>query len=297
MLVCRSPNNIAEFEQYYQLRWQVLRQPWDQVRGSERDKFEDNGIHRMVIDESDQVLAVGRLDYTAQFLGEIRFVAVSPFAQGQGLGQQIMASLEQKAQLLGINSLSLKARESAISFYQKIGYQVQEYSHLLFDEIKHFCMHKVVTPSPKHQLDLLRDLQKIWYNTIPLSQAMNVQIGYVDGESLFSHCALESNKKIHNTMFAASIYTLATLSGWGWIHTQLQQYGLVGTIVLSDANIEYFKPISAPSYAKLTAEDVTGDVKILRKGSNARVRLVVNIYNGETISAKFTGSYTVLAVK
>ena len=297
MLVCRSPQNIVEFEQYYQLRWQVLRQPWGALRGSERDKFENSCIHRIVIDESERVLAVGRLDYTKQFLVQIRFVAVSPLAQGQGLGQKIMASLEQKAQQLGITSLTLKARENAIRFYQKIGYQEQEYSHTLFDEVKHFCMQKALTPNSKHQLDETLALQKIWYDTIPLSKAMNVQISYFDGKSLMTHCALEFNKNIHDTMFAGSIYTLATLSGWGWIYLQLQQQGLTGTIVLAEANIKYFKPILAPGYAKLIDEDVTGDVNLLRKGKSTRISLVVNIYNGEVIAAKFTGSYTVLAAK
>jgi thioesterase domain-containing protein len=297
MRVCRSPKNIVEFEQYYQLRWQVLREPWGQTRGSERDKLENNSIHRMIIDENGQALAVGRLDYTEQFAGQIRFVAVSPLAQGQGLGQEVMAALEQKAKHLGIKSLHLKARENAISFYQKIGYQLQEYSHILFDEVKHFCMQKALTPNSQHQLDETLALQKIWYDTIPLSKAMNVQISYFDGKSLMTHCALEFNKNIHDTMFAGSIYTLATLSGWGWIYLQLQQQGLTGTIVLAEANIEYFKPILVPGYAKLIDEDVTGDVNLLRKGKSTRISLVVNIYNGEVIAAKFAGSYAVLPVK
>lgn len=297
MLVCRSPKNIVEFEKYYQLRWQVLREPWGQALGSERDKLENNSIHRMIIDENGQVLAVGRLDYTEQFAGRIRFVAVSPLMQGQGLGYQIMTSLEQKAKQLGIESLHLKARENAICFYQKIGYQLQEYSHILFDEVKHFSMQKTITPSSKHQLDAALALQKIWYDTIPLSKAMNVEISYFDGKSLITHCALEFNKNIHNTMFAGSIYTLATLSGWGWIYLQLQQQGLTGTIVLAEANIEYCKPISAPGYSKIIDEDATGDVSPLRKGKSARVSIVVNIYNGEMIAAKFAGSYAVLPVK
>jgi thioesterase domain-containing protein len=98
-------------------------------------------------------------------------------------------------------------------------------------------------------------------------------------------------------MFAGSIYTLATLSGWGWIYLQLQQLGLTGTIVLAEANIEYFKPILAPGYAKLIDEDITGEVNLLRKDKSTRISLVVNIYNGEMIAAKFAGSYAVLPVK
>jgi thioesterase domain-containing protein len=158
-------------------------------------------------------------------------------------------------------------------------------------------MQKALTPNSNHQLDASLALQKIWYDTIPMSKAMNVQISYFDGKSLITHCAFDFNKNIHNTMFAGSIYTLATLSGWGWIYLQLQQQGLTGTIVLAEANIEYFKPILAPGYAKLIDEDITGEVNLLRKDKSTRISLVVNIYNGEMIAAKFAGSYAVLPVK
>lgn len=297
MRVCRSPKNIFELEQYYQLRWQVLRQPWGEIRGSETDNYEGNAIHRMVIDERNQVLAVGRLDYTQQFSGQIRFVAVSPLAQRQGLGQQIMASLEQKARQLGITSLTLKARENAIAFYQQIGFELQAYSHTLFDEVEHFRMTKFIQPSIKHQHTLALALQQLWHDTIPLSKAMNIHISYFDGQSLFTHCAQEFNQNLHNTMFAGSIYTLATLSGWGWIYLQLQQQGLTAKIILAEADIKYCRAISAPGYAKLTADDVIGDISMLSAKRNARISLVVNIYTGENIAAKFTGSYAVLVSK
>ena len=297
MNVCRSPKTAVEFERYYQLRWQVLRKPWGQALGSERDGLEQESFHRMIIDKNNTVLAVGRLEKTSQFSGQIRFMAVSPKAQGQGLGQIIITALELAAQKLGITDLTLNARESAMAFYLKLGYQSHGFSHLLFDEIKHFAMSKALTHANSHQLTCSKALQDIWHDTIPLSKAMNIQISYFDGQELITHCDASFNKNLHNTMFAGSIYTLATLSGWGWVYLQLQRQQLQGDIVLAKANIEYHAPITGPGYAKVSSDSVSGDFSRLALGKNSRINLTAHLYSGEHVAATFTGSYVVLAPK
>ncbi len=297
MSVCRSPKIAEEFEQYYQLRWQVLRQPWGQALGSERDNLEQESFHRMVIDENNKVLAVGRLEKTSQYSGQIRFMAVCQSAQGQGLGRQIIEALEQQAKILGITDLTLNARENALSFYQKLGYISKGFSHLLFDEIKHFTMSKELSLEGRHQQDSASALQTIWHETIPLSKAMNIEISYYDGKELITHCDGDFNKNLHNTMFAGSIYTLATLSGWGWVYLQLQQLQLKGDIVLAEANIKYHAPIKGIGYAIVSVDSVEGDFNRLNQGRNARINLTAHLYSGDNIAATFTGSYAVLAVK
>lgn len=297
MNVCRSPKTAEEFEQYYQLRWQVLRQPWGQALGSERDSLEKESFHRMVVDENNKVLAVGRLEKTSQYSGQVRFMAVCQSAQGQGLGRQIIESLEQQAKKLGITELTLNARENALSFYHKLGYTSKGFSHLLFDEIKHFTMSKELSLDGRHQQDSASALQTIWHETIPLSKAMNIEISYYDGKELITHCDGDFNKNLHNTMFAGSIYTLATLSGWGWVYLQLQQLQLKGDIVLAKANIEYHTPIKGIGYAIVSVDSVEGDFNRLNQRRNARINLTTHLYSGDNIAATFTGSYAVLAVK
>jgi len=297
MNVCRSPKTAEEFEQYYQLRWQVLRQPWGQALGSERDSLEKESFHRMVVDENNKVLAVGRLEKTSQYSGQVRFMAVCQSAQGQGLGRKIIESLEQQAKKLGITDLTLNARENALSFYHKLGYTSKGFSHLLFDEIKHFTMSKELSLDGRLQQDSASALQTIWHETIPLSKAMNIEISYYDGKELITHCDGDFNKNLHNTMFAGSIYTLATLSGWGWVYLQLQQLQLKGDIVLAKANIEYHTPIKGIGYAIVSVDSVEGDFNRLNQRRNARINLTTHLYSGDNIAATFTGSYAVLAVK
>lgn len=142
MNTCRSPSNKDEFTQYYQLRWEILRKPWNQPLGSEQDNIESSCFHRMIIDENEQVLAVGRLEKSSNNTAQIRFMAVRNDFQGKGLGKQIMQSLEEKAYEEGIDEISLNAREAAEAFYHGLGYTSNGLAHLLYGQIQHILMTK-----------------------------------------------------------------------------------------------------------------------------------------------------------
>ena len=47
-----EPASAEEFEQYYELRWKILRAPWNQVRCSERDDDDKSSTHLMVLDKT-----------------------------------------------------------------------------------------------------------------------------------------------------------------------------------------------------------------------------------------------------
>lgn len=299
MNTLRAPNTEEEFSKYYELRWQVLRKPWQQALGSEKDDHEKDAIHRMIIDEQSTVLAVGRLEKTTDKQGQVRFMAVDEKAQGQGLGQQIIIELEQQASQLGMTEICLNARDTASAFYQKLGYENQGYSHTLFDDVKHYRMTKKLKVLEKHKKQQAQELQNIWHETIPLSKAMDLQISYYDGDKLVTLCDADFNQNLHHTMFAGSIYTLATLTGWGWVYLALQerqqtQNNLAGDIVLADANIRYHSPIKGLAYGQVVKEDVSGQFENLLAGKKARINLIAHVYCGEKIAATFKGSYFIL---
>ncbi len=296
MNTLRAPKTAGEFSQYYQLRWQILRKPWHQVLGSEQDELEKYSIHRMVIDEDDNVLAVGRLEKGLGQQGQIRYMAVDDKAQGQGLGQQIISELEIQANRLGMKEVCLNARDNALGFYQKLGYDNQGYSHTLFDEVKHYRMIKTLTKSAQHKIKQAQSLQDIWHETIPLSKAMDLQISYYDSEKLVTICDADFNQNLHHTMFAGSIYTLATLTGWGWVYLALQkkqqeQTNIDGDIVLAEANIRYHVPIKGLAFGQVVQDDVSGQLDNLARGEKARVNLVAHVYCGDNIAATFKGCY------
>ncbi len=296
MNTLRAPENADEFAQYYQLRWQILRKPWQQAHGSEQDEREQQSIHRMIIDDKGEVLAVGRLEQSSPYQGQIRYMAVCEALQGQGLGQQIITELELQASKLGMTEIVLNAREDAVRFYQKLSYQQQEVSHVLFNEVTHYRMTKKLKPHPQHKQLAAQALQSIWHQTIPMSKAMGLQISYYDAKQLVTHCDAQFNKNLHNTMFAGSIYTLATLTGWGWVYLVLGEHqdNLQGDIVLAEANIRYHTPIKGLVYGQVIASDASGQFENLALGKNARIKLTAHIYCGDNIAATFTGSYFVL---
>ena len=138
-----KPTTSEEFKKYYNLRYEILRKPWGQPLGSERDEREETSIHRMIIDEkTGEVLAVGRLQFNSKDEGQIRYMAVSDDFQGQGLGSQIISTLEDVSRKNGNKWMILSARENALQFYNNNGYEIVKKTNLLFGEIQHWLMRK-----------------------------------------------------------------------------------------------------------------------------------------------------------
>ena len=155
-------------------------------------------------------------------------------------------------------------------------------------------MKKELTESDSHLNTLSTDLQNVWHNTIPLSKAMNITIGYYDRQKLVTSCDLAFNKNLHNTMFAGSVYTLATLTGWGWVYLLIQQEKIAGDIVLADANIRYHAPIEGIAFAETEYSLNSGDCEKLRLNEKAKFTIEVIVKNGDKVAATFKGLYFVI---
>lgn len=140
-IIIRSPLPKNEYNAYYLLRWQVLRAPWKQDKGSEKDELEDNSVHRIAV-LNNKIIACGRLHFIDQLTAQIRYMAVSEEFLHKGIGSRILVSLEDAARENNIKTIVIDAREAAVSFYEKHGYQLLEKSHLLFNEIQHYKMLK-----------------------------------------------------------------------------------------------------------------------------------------------------------
>jgi N-acetylglutamate synthase-like GNAT family acetyltransferase len=140
----RSPQTKTEWTAYYQLRYTILRAPWGQAKGSEQTADEDQHQHFAYFDTANQLLGVGRLDLLDPQTTQVRFMAVADEQQGKGIGKAIMEEMESVSKEMGFQKIILHAREVALPFYQQLGYQLDAPSHLLFGEIQHFLMHKLI---------------------------------------------------------------------------------------------------------------------------------------------------------
>ncbi len=138
----QEPVSQEDFEKYYQLRWEVLRKPWNQPKGSEKDENENSSIHIMALDEKDECVGVSRLQFNSPQEAQVRFMGVRDDQQGKGVGKKLMHYLEEKAREKGAKKVMLQARENAVKFYLSIGYVVVEESFLLWGIIQHYKMEK-----------------------------------------------------------------------------------------------------------------------------------------------------------
>ena len=137
----RSPQTDAEWNDYYDLRYRILRKPLNQPLGSERNDGDSSGVHFGLYDEG-VLKAIARLDQAEPQIAQVRFVAVEQASQGKGYGRQIMQATEQTAQKRGDREMILHARDYAVDFYLRQEYRVVEKSYLLFDVLQHFLMKK-----------------------------------------------------------------------------------------------------------------------------------------------------------
>jgi N-acetylglutamate synthase-like GNAT family acetyltransferase len=140
-VIILSPQTEAQFQQYYHLRWRILRKPWNQPEGSERSTDDAHCYHIMAT-ENNIICAVARLEFISGSTAQLRYMAVDDLYQGRGIGRCIMQHMEEYARQNNTHDLFLNARESALGFYEKLGYKITEKSYLLFDSIQHFKMNK-----------------------------------------------------------------------------------------------------------------------------------------------------------
>lgn len=140
--------------------------------------------------------------------------------------------------------------------------------------------------------ELVRRLAFTWHQTIPLSQFMQLAPVSFDGEEFVVGAPMGPNLNLHQTMFAGSIYTLMTLTGWGMVWLQQELAEIEGDIVLADANIRYLAPVTQQPVAKVTwpSESEAG----LKQGQKSKVELEVSLFSADVLCAKFIGKYVSL---
>lgn len=141
-IIISKPQTPKEFEAYYLLRYEILRKPWGQPRGSEKDENEESSIHIIASDNKKKILGVCRLQFNSEEEAQIRFMAVDSNTQGMGVGQKMLQFAEQEAKKYGRKKVVLQARENAVEFYKRSGYQVIKKTFLMWNEIQHYLMEK-----------------------------------------------------------------------------------------------------------------------------------------------------------
>ena len=142
MYAAQIAGSLDQINRIIQLRYDILRKPWDQPAATATDAAECKSINAFIENDTKEVIACGRLQENEGKVGQIRFMAVSDKYQGKGLGKKIVVCLEEQAKKIGLKKIELQARENAVDFYKANGYTIKEQSFLLWGIIQHYLMEK-----------------------------------------------------------------------------------------------------------------------------------------------------------
>jgi hypothetical protein len=136
-----------EYDELLALRYTVLRAPLDLEYSVGELRLEYKNLHLAIYDEQHRLLGAAMLvPSMTESAAEMRQVAVLPAAQGKGVGRFLVEQFEKKARHLGFAAIQLAARDTAVAFYQKLGYNSisEPYQKL---EISHLDMQKKIAPA------------------------------------------------------------------------------------------------------------------------------------------------------
>ncbi len=147
MLIIRKPYSLEDFEEYYSLRYNVLRKPWNKNVGSEKDNFEFYAFHLIAVyndikkNNPNKIVGVVRSHFVSEENAvQIRYMAVDKNFRNRKIGFFLLKSLEFLSPF-NIKNFFLNSRFNAVKFYEKQGYKIVRETKPLFN-IKHFRMEK-----------------------------------------------------------------------------------------------------------------------------------------------------------
>ena len=130
-----------EYDESVALRYDVLRKPLGLEFTPEQLSPEWSDLHLAAFDVSGKMVAILILTPINKEVVKMRQVAVAAGQQGRGVGTALVEQSEQLARDLDFQEISLHARELAVPFYLRLGYEkVGE----MFEEvgIPHYKMKK-----------------------------------------------------------------------------------------------------------------------------------------------------------
>jgi len=140
----REPKTADDFALYYDLRWRILRKPWTEDRESSKDEHESLAVHLMAWADN-RLVGVGRLHFNTPQEAQIRYMAVEDSYSGRGVGTVVLKELEVRAERAGATRMVANARENALSFYKKHGYDLIDRADTLFDSLIHWRVVKLLS--------------------------------------------------------------------------------------------------------------------------------------------------------
>jgi len=131
-----------EYDEAVALRYDVLRKPLNLEFTTEQLSEEYQDIHLAAYDHHMNLLGCMILTPVEGEGVKMRQVAVQNLVQGKGVGRKMSQHAEEMAKSMGYHRIYCHARETAVPFYEKLGYAIvgDRFSEV---GIPHFKMEKI----------------------------------------------------------------------------------------------------------------------------------------------------------
>jgi N-acetylglutamate synthase-like GNAT family acetyltransferase len=124
MAIKQIDHGSKEYEEMIKLRNEVLRKPLGLSFTEDEIQAEVNDILIASFDD-EVILGCCLLTIQGNEVVRLRQMAVQKNQQGKGIGETIMQFTENLARDKGFKTLIMHARDTAIGFYEKFGYQIK----------------------------------------------------------------------------------------------------------------------------------------------------------------------------
>ena len=115
--------NQQQLEEAFLIRKKVFVEEQNVPLEEEIDQYEEEATHFLLYTNQDQPIGAGRFRVIDE-IGKVERICVLTEQRGIGAGKHIMEGIEAYAHEAGINKLKLNAQTHAISFYEKLGYEI-----------------------------------------------------------------------------------------------------------------------------------------------------------------------------
>jgi thioesterase domain-containing protein len=137
------------------------------------------------------------------------------------------------------------------------------------------------------------ELTTALHTLIPLTAAMGASVTHLDPEALTLTAPLSANHNHAGSAFAGSLYALASVAGWAFLHQLLQREKVQAELVLADGHVRYRQPVWHALQAQLHVPSAEQRLFLqrLQQGRRARLRLDIALPDQDTDAASFQGLY------
>ena len=143
MIAIRTPQSKDDFKAYYALRYRVLREPWGQARGTEKDDYEPLSQHLMAVDDVDgEVVGVIKWMEREPGVAWLSHLAIASERQKQGIGRLLVRAVEDAAQAQGCRVIGANSRLNSTDYFERLGYRIKGLPVNYFSTIQLVWMEK-----------------------------------------------------------------------------------------------------------------------------------------------------------